>query len=141
MRQCTVSDQVSWLQALHSRWQCLHSVIEIQSQREIKGKVTVEHRYYISSLPADASRILKAVRQHWQVENNLHWVLDVCFEDDQSRIRKGNAPRNIAIIKKTVLNLLQIIKKNMPRVGFKAMRKLAGWSHDFLDSVITAQFI
>jgi len=84
--------------------------------------------------------ILNAVRQHWGVENKLHWILDIAFGDDQSRIRKGNAPRNIAIIKKTALNLLQIIKRTRPRVGLKAMRKLAGWDHDFLNSVLIARF-
>jgi hypothetical protein len=64
----------------------------------------------------------------------------VCFGDDQSRIRKGNAPRNMAIVKKTVLNLLQIIKKTKPRVSLKRMRKLAGWDNDFLESVLMATF-
>ena len=62
------------------------------------------------------------------------------FNDDQSRIRKGNAPRNIAIVKKTVLNLLQMVKKQKPRLSLKAMRKLAGWDHSFLDSVLVARF-
>lgn len=72
--------------------------------------------------------------------HKLHWVLDVVFNDDQSRIRKGNAPRNMAILKKTVLNLLQVVKKNHPRTSFKAMRKMAGWNSDFLHEVLTAQF-
>lgn len=79
--------------------------------------------------------MINVVRQHWAVENKLHWVLDIVFNDDQCRIRKGNAPRNIAIIKKTVLNLLQLIKKIKPRVSVRAMRKLAGWDFDFLDSI------
>ena len=83
---------------------------------------------------------MNAIRQHWGVENKLHWVLDICFIDDQMRIRKGNAPRNIAIIKKTVLNLLNIIKKDKPRISLKCMRKLAGWDHEFLDSVLMAKF-
>ena len=62
------------------------------------------------------------------------------FNDDQCRIRKGNAPRNIAIIKKTALNLLQIIKKEKPRISLKAMRKLAGWDYSFMDTVLMAKF-
>jgi hypothetical protein len=62
------------------------------------------------------------------------------FNDDQCRIRKGNAPRNIATIKKTVLNLLQIIKKDRPRISLKAMRKLAGWDYSFMDNVLMAKF-
>jgi hypothetical protein len=70
----------------------------------------------------------------------LHWVLDISFGDDQSRIRKGNAPRNMAIVKKTVLNLRQITKKSMSRITFKRMRKLAGWNGDFLDTILAAKF-
>lgn len=80
------------------------------------------------------------IRQHWGIENKLHWVLDVCFAEDQSRIRKGNAPRNIAIIKKTALNLLQIIKATRPRISLKRMIKFAGWDNDFLNEVLMANF-
>lgn len=100
---------IDWLKRLHPKWKKLKSVIEI------KGKIATETRYYISSLQAHPDKILNVVRQHWGVENKLHWVLDVSFNDDQCRIRKGNAPRNIAII-----------KKDMLRVSLKAMRKLAG---------------
>lgn len=139
VRECTTTEDIAWLRKRHPKWEHLKSVVEIKSQREIKGETTVEKRYYISSLPAQVANILHVVRQHWGVENKLHWVLDIVFNDDQCRIRKGNAPRNIAIIKKTTLNLLQIIKKSRPRVSLKAMRKLAGWDHDFLDSVLMAQ--
>ena len=140
VRQCTVTEDIQWLREQHPHWNQLKSIIEIQSQREIKGEIEREKRYYISSLSAETGTILHAIRQHWGIENKLHWVLDICFNDDQSRIRKGNAPRNIAIIKKTVLNLLQIIKRIKPRVSLKGMRKLAGWDHDFLDSVLMAKF-
>jgi len=140
MRQCSVTEDIAWLRERHPKWQQLNSVIEIKSQREIKGEVVTENRYYISSLQTQSDKISNVVRQHWGVENKLHWVLDVCFNDDQCRIRKGNAPRNIAIIKKTALNLMQIIKKNKPRVSFKAMRKLAGWDNNFLDSILMAKF-
>lgn len=140
MRKCTVTSDIQWLIDSHAQWKSLNSLVEIESRREVKGEVTTEKRYYISSLPADTKILSHAIRQHWGVENKLHWVLDICFDDDQSRIRKGNAPRNIAIIKKTVLNLLQVIKKTKPRVSLKGMRKLAGWSHDFLDSVLMVKF-
>ncbi len=139
-RKCTVSSDIDWLRKNHPQWEGLQSVIEIESTREIKSKVSVEKRYYISSCAADAAALNHAVRQHWGVENKLHWVLDITFGDDQSRIRKGNAPQNIAIIKKTALNLLQLIKKERPRVSLKCMRKLAGWDNGFLDTVLTAKF-
>ena len=115
-------------------------MIEIESHREIKGVKSIEKRYYISSLKADAKLFLKAIREHWGVENQLHWVLDVCFGDDLSRIRKGNAPQNMAIIKKTVLNLMKVIKQEMPRVSYRAMRKLVGWDSGFMEKVLMAKF-
>lgn len=139
-RSCKVTDDIEWLRKRHPCWEGLNSIIEIKSKRAIKDKVSEETRYYISSLPAEPNKILHTVREHWGIENKLHWVLDVAFNDDQSRIRKGNAPRNIAIIKKTVLNMLQIIKKDMPRVSLKAMRKMAGWEHSFMDTVLKAKF-
>ena len=140
VRDCAVTGDIEWLRERHPSWKELNSVIEITSSRDIKGEVATEKRYYISSLQPQADKQLTAVRQHWGIENKLHWVLDVTFNDDQCRIRRGNAPRNIAIIKKTALNLLQIIKKNKPRVSLKAMRKMAGWDTNFLDSVLMANF-
>jgi predicted transposase YbfD/YdcC len=140
IRKCVVADDIDWLRTRHPQWCNLKSIVEIESTREIKGNVTTEKRYYISSLSADPKRILEAIRQHWGIENKLHWVLDVCFGDDQSRIRKGNAPRNIAIIRKTALNLLQIIKATHPRISMKRMIKLAGWDNNFLNEVLMADF-
>ena len=139
-RVCTVTEDIEWLRELHPKWENLKSIIEIKSEREIKSNMAAEARYYIGSLRANPDKILNAIRQHWGVENKLHWVLDMSFNDDQCRIRKGNAPRNIAIIKKTVLNLLQILKKDRPRISLKAMRKLAGWDYNFMDNVLTAKF-
>ncbi|MEK6750016.1 MAG: ISAs1 family transposase, partial [Pseudomonadota bacterium] len=139
-RKCRVTEDIQWLKDRHPHWKQLRSVIEIEGIRDVKGQLSTEKRYYISSLPAHPETALNAVRQHWGVENKLHWVLDVCFGDDQSRIRKGNAPTNMAMIKKTVLNLLRIVKKDYPRVSLKRMRKLAGWDHGFLDIVLTAKF-
>ncbi len=138
-RICTVTDDIDWLKEGHPEWEKLKTVIEIESIREIKGEVSVEKRYYIASIVADTTLAQRAVRQHWGVES-LHWVLDISFGDDQSRIRKGNAPRNRAIVKKTVLNLLQIVKKSMSRITLKRMRKLAGWNGDFLDTILAAKF-
>lgn len=139
-RTCTVTEDIDWLKEAHPKWKGLRSIVEIENNREVKGEVSSEKRYYISSHGADPVVIAQAVRQHWGVENKLHWVLDVSFGDDQSRIRKGNAPQNIAIVKKTALNLLRIMKKERPRVSFKGMRKLAGWDNAFLNAVLSAKF-
>lgn len=139
-RTCMVSEDIEWLKAEHPDWKNLKSIVEIESTREIKGEVSIEKRYYISDHSANPGIIANAIRQHWGIENKLHWVLDISFGDDQSRIRKGNAPRNMAIVKKTVLNLLQIVKKDHPRISLKRMRKLAGWDNNFLNSVLIAKF-
>jgi predicted transposase YbfD/YdcC len=140
IRKCIVVNDIDWLRTRHPQWCNLNSIIKIESTREIKGEITTENRYYISSLNADPKKILHVIRQHWGIENKLHWVLDVCFGEDESRIRKGNAPRNIAIIKKTALNLLQIIKATRPRISMKRMIKLAGWDNSFLNEVLMAKF-
>jgi len=139
-RTCTVSDDIAWLKTEHHHWKNLTSIAEVESIREINGEKSIEKRYYITDHSANPSLIANAIRQHWGIENKLHWVLDISFGDDQSRIRKGNAPRNMAIVKKTVLNLLQIIKKDHPRMSLKRMRKLAGWDNDFLNTVLLAKF-
>ena len=136
----TVTEDIDWLKEMHPQWQKLRSIVEVESVRELKTKVETEKRYYISSLTPNPERILEAIRQHWGIENSLHWVLDVCFGDDQSRIRKENAPGNIAIIRKCALNILQKIKQERPRVSIKRLRKLVGWDNGFLDIVLSTKF-
>lgn len=139
-RRCSATEDIQWLRDQYPQWKDLRSIVEIESTREIKGEISFEKRYYISSLAAQPKSLLNVVRQHWGIENKLHWVLDVSFGDDQSRIRKGNAPKNMAIVKKTVLNLLNIIKKTSPRLSLKRMRKMAGWDNTFLEKILTAKF-
>lgn len=136
----TCTANIAWFQKNHPEWSGLKSLIEIESHREIKGKKSVEKRYYISSLKAEPQKLMAVIRSHWGVENQLHWVLDVCFGEDISRIRKGNAPQNIAIMKKTVLNLMKVIKQTRPRTSFKRMRKMAGWDSGFMESILRAKF-
>ncbi|MCF8713166.1 ISAs1 family transposase, partial [Corynebacterium parakroppenstedtii] len=126
-RCCTVTNDIDWLKERHPQWKNLNSIVEIESHRDIGGEVSTEKRYYISSLTTTPEVLLQTTRQHWGIENNLHWVLDVCFNEDKSRIRKENAPRNMGIIKKTVLNLFQSVKRANPRMSLKRIRKLAGW--------------
>lgn len=115
-------------------WCGLRTIIELISQREIKGVITEEARYYISSLPKNAKEVSEAIRSHWAVENSLHWVLDVVFRDDDSRIRKGYAPMNIATIRHFSLNLLQ--KSKGKRDSIKQLRKAAGWNDAQLINIL-----
>lgn len=118
----------------HHNWRDLNTLIEVTSQRDIKGVKTEEKRYFISSLAKNAPEIPKAIRGHWAIENSLHWILDVTFRDDDSRIRKGNAPQNIAIIRHFALNLLQ--KTKGKRDSIKQLRKAAGWSNEQLIAIL-----
>lgn len=135
-RHCIVSNDVEWLKDMNPKWSSVNSIIQINSKRELKNdKTTEETRYYISSLkdhtPQDT---LKAIRIHWGIENSLHWVLDMSFNEDYSRIRKENAPEVMAIIRHFALNLLQQHKtKNQSIKGF---RKICAWDDTALDQII-----
>lgn len=145
-RVCTVISDPAWFKWLKDsrpEWQTINSVIKIVSTRIIKGAVSTEERFYISSLIINAQQMLSYIRTHWSIENNLHWTLDVSFGDDKSRVRKGNAPQNMLIIKKAALNLLQIIKSNYPRIdGVRTsiirLRKMTGWVDEWLLKTLCA---
>ena len=134
-RECRVTNNVDWLKKRHGNWQTIKSIIEIKSTREIKGKATKEARYYISSLDVSADKILQSIRSHWAIENSLHWILDMSFSDDQSRIRKENAPYAIAIMRHIALNVLQLAKQE--RQSIKGLRKICGWNNSILDLVLS----
>ena len=102
----------------------------VESERDIGGKVSSQTRYYISSLSGDAKRTLAAVRGHWEVENSVHWVLDVCFGEDDSRVRKGNGAENLTALRRMALNMLK--RESALRVGIAAKRKKAGWDTQYL---------
>lgn len=129
VRRCYAFDQLDCLHA-PERWPDLKSFGVIASERTIKGKTTLEHRFYISSLPADAVRLNRAVRQHWRVENSLHWCMDVAFGDDQMRARTGNAAHNFAVMRHFALNLIRLdpVKR---KGGLKVRRLIAATSDSY----------
>jgi predicted transposase YbfD/YdcC len=92
----------------HEGWTDLTSIARVVRQRHIGDKETTETTYYISSLPNKADLLLTCSRAHWSVENSLHWVLDVTFREDESRVRVGNAPQNFAILRHLAINILKI---------------------------------
>jgi predicted transposase YbfD/YdcC len=124
-------------------WPKLRTVCMVEYERfEASGsdQTTTERRYYVSSLDyvsslaPDAERLLKAVRRHWHIENRMHWVLDVAFQEDQSRIRAGHAAQNMAVVRRLALSLLQ--QERSLSVGIKNKRLRAGWDHDYLRKVL-----
>lgn len=123
-RMCHISE-APWLCKRHPDWAGLRSIVRINCRRTVKrtGKTSITTRYYITSLPANAHIALAASRAHWSIENNLHWQLDVTFREDDCQISKDHAPRNLAMIRKTVLNLLrnEPTKLSLKRKRLKAM--------------------
>lgn len=117
-------------------WPGLRSVVMLERERKINGQNSRETHYYISSLDADAAKILAAIRTHWTIENNLHWVLDVAFDEDASRIRKDHAPQNFSLLRHMALNLLGQDKTT--KAGIAAKRKKAGWNDAFLLRILTS---
>jgi predicted transposase YbfD/YdcC len=104
------------------KWPTLTSVGMVESQRTVDGINSTEVRYFISSLLGDdAEKFANAARGHWSVENNLHWVLDVAFDEDQSRVRKDNAPENMAMLRHVALNLIKADK--LVKRGVQTRRK------------------
>jgi predicted transposase YbfD/YdcC len=123
------SDQVDWF-ADRSKWEGLKSVGMVESLRELEGKTTVERRYYLSSLPLGVQTFARAVRGHWGVENKVHWIMDVCFREDQSRARTGYAAENLATLRRLALNLLK--REKTKRRGIRGKQLNAGWDHAYL---------
>ena len=107
IRRCTVFDQLECLDK-PKQWKGLRCFAVLESERTIGNKTTREQRLYISSLPPDAERIAHAIRSHWAVENQLHWVMDVSFNDDQMRARTKAAAHNLALLKHITLNLIRL---------------------------------
>ena len=136
IRECWATSEIDWLDSKNN-WSGLCSIIKIKSTRIEKDKESQEIRYYISSLPAQAQKLLLAIRSHWGIENSLHWVLDVTFREDESRIRKKNAPENMAIVRHIVCNLLQ---KADQKISLRRRKKKAGWSDEYLENVLKQIF-
>jgi predicted transposase YbfD/YdcC len=133
-RRCWVTEDIEWFTE-KAEWAGLRSFIMVEAEREVLGQaVTVERRYFISSLAADAKQALRAVRGHWQVENSLHWVLDVAFREDACRTRTAHAPENLATLRHIAVNLLK--QERSCKLGVKSKRLKAGWDESYMLKVL-----
>jgi predicted transposase YbfD/YdcC len=140
MRRSWISSQIDWIDQ-KDKWAGFNTIGMIESTRTIKDKTTVETRFFIASLPQNAKLFASAVRTHWSIENSLHWILDMVFKEDESRIREGNSAENMAIIRHTALNMLQDAKKREGKpISIKALRKKAGWTNKALAQILLQKF-
>jgi predicted transposase YbfD/YdcC len=129
------SDQLDWF-ADRLKWEGLKSVGMVESVREVDGKTTVERRYYLASLPLGIGTLARAVRGHWGVENKVHWIMDVCFREDQSRARTGYAAENLATLRRLALNLLK--QEKTKKRGIRGKQLNASWDHAYLLRLLGA---
>ena len=134
-RSCKVITDMDWI-SKQEKWKNAQSLICVESERTIMetGNKQIEQRYYISSLRATEQQFNHIVRQHWGIENKLHWCLDVTFKEDLSTKQAGNAAENFSTITKIALNLLK--NENSKKRSLKNKRLLCGWNEDFLSKIV-----
>lgn len=136
IRRCYVTDRLDGL-SQRDKWPALARLVAVETERTVGDKTTLERRYYISSdAKLTAKSALATTRSHWGIENQLHWVLDVAFREDDCRVRAGNAGENFAVVRHLALNLLKAVKTI--KVGIKVKRMRAGWDDAFLFQVLGA---
>lgn len=137
-RTVTVAREVDWLSGERRfpgelRLPAVASIVRVKSRTELADRCRFDTRYYISSAPLTAARAALAVRGHWGIENQLHWVLDVVFKDDQSRLRKGHGARNMAIVRHFAINLVRTANDKR---SIKLRRKVAAWNPSYLAALL-----
>lgn len=120
-----------------SNWAGLSQLVEVTSSREVEGKRSTQKRYYITSLGKSAEEISRYIRGHWGIENRAHWVLDVVFREDSSRIQQRRAAENMAVLRHVAMNL---VRQDPAKGSLRAKRKKAGWSNDYLLTLLLAKF-
>ena len=136
-RHCWViqhEDYLRYVQRGKSRWPGLRSLVKIESERLVNGELSIETRYYISSLSCSAEEMLAAIRAHWGIENSLHWVLDIAFREDESRVRMRHGPENLALLRHIAINSLR--QDTTAKSGIHARRLRAGRNTDYLEQFI-----
>ena len=136
-RECWTTSDPEYLKyiATLADWRGLQSIAMVQAVRQTGEHTTTSRRYFISSLETNAELMLRAVRTHWGIENTVHWVLDITFREDDSRIRRGYGAENFAVLRHIVLNLLK--RENSAKRSLRAKRKKAAWDDDYLLKVLT----
>ncbi len=132
-RKYWVTSNIKLLQGKEN-WKNMRSIGVVERTREIGENISIEKHYYISSIESDVELFAKAVRNHWGIENGLHWTLDMAFREDECRIRKGNAPENFSVLRQMALNLLKSEQSFKGSINTKRLK--AAWNRDYLKTVI-----
>lgn len=128
-RDVYATSDIDWL-PMKNEWANLQSIAMVKSKRTIGDKSADEVRYYVSSLEPNAKELARVIRSHWGIENSVHWVLDVTFEEDDSMVLTGNAGENLSILRRLTLNMLRLDPDK--KCSLKVKRKKAGWNDDYL---------
>lgn len=137
-RTCYSSEDISWIKLKNPDWKDLKSVCMVKASRTVKGVTTIENRYYISSTDSNAEKHLFYSRNHWAIENNLHWVLDVVLSEDGCHVRKNNAPENMGTIRKIVFNIVKKFKtRTNDSSGIPGLRLMAGWDDGVATQILS----
>jgi len=132
-RNCSTTSDIDWLEGKHM-WAGIKSVVMVNRERDVDGKVSTETAYFISSLESHAETFAKAIRNHWSIENSLHWCLDVSFHEDHCRVGKDHAPENFAILRHMAINLLK--REKTLKGGIQTKRMKAAWDHKYLLKIL-----
>ena len=134
-RRCWVCSDPEVIEPLSTTWKGIRSLVVIDSERTVVGgERTTERHHYIGSRAATATFFLEARREHWSVENGLHWVLDVAFREDESRVRAGDGAENPSVLRRMALNLLK--REKTHKGGIEAKRCRAGWDETYMETVL-----
>ena len=133
IRTASLSDEVAWLQERH-QWPGLAAVGKITASRQVGDRTSVESRYYLLSQTCSPERFNTIAREHWGIENRLHWMLDVVFNEDQARNRKDHCPENLALMRKLALNLARL---EPSKGSMRGKLKRAGWDNDYLITILS----
>ena len=136
-RRCWTTASLGKLDMVND-WKGLAQIAMVESERTVRGKTAVDRRYYICSTKTSAREILQSSRSHWGIENKLHWVLDMAFREDESRVRKGYGAENLSRLRHIALNLLKQDKTT--KAGIKNRRLRAGWDQDFLVHLLNIDY-
>jgi predicted transposase YbfD/YdcC len=135
-RRVRVTRDIDWIEGIDA-WKGVKSIIEVERTRTINGKTSLERAYFISSLALDAKEMGHRIRAHWGIENSLHWVLDVTYGEDKSRVRDRNGAANLNALRKLSASLLARTPSHRAK-SVAQRRKLAGWLPDYAFDVLAS---